>query len=329
MTEQSKQEPASVVSTTSLAGPNTHVERKAGMLVFVLVALITSAVLYLMYARGVFESTQQLILQADDAEGVAIGMDVTFSGFPIGRVRRIELDPQGKALIIVSVASKDAHWLRTTSVFTMERGLVGGTRLRAFSGVLSDPPLEDGATRKLLVGDTAAEIPRVVAAAKQLIQNLDALTAPDSSLDASLHNLKSVTEKLAGKEGALGVLAGTDDNARKMLATIDHVNKLLVTVDVIAHKADSQVFGKDGAVPEAKTAITQLSTLLTEARASLKKVDAVLDEAKAVGANVKDATADLAPLRADVESNLRKVEQLVNEINRKWPFKRDTELKLP
>jgi len=61
----------------------------------------------------------------------------------------------------------------------------------------------------------------------------------------------------------------------------------------------------------------------------LKKVDAVLVEAQAVGANVKDVTTDLGPLRADVESNLRRVEQLVNEINRKWPFARDTELKLP
>jgi phospholipid/cholesterol/gamma-HCH transport system substrate-binding protein len=34
-------------------------------------------------------------------------------------------------------------------------------------------------------------------------------------------------------------------------------------------------------------------------------------------------------LRADVESNLRKVESLVNEIQRKWPFARDTEIRLP
>ena len=46
-------------------------------------------------------------------------------------------------------------------------------------------------------------------------------------------------------------------------------------------------------------------------------------------ANARAATADLGPLRADVESNLRKVEQLVNEINRKWPFKRNPEIKLP
>jgi phospholipid/cholesterol/gamma-HCH transport system substrate-binding protein len=55
----------------------------------------------------------------------------------------------------------------------------------------------------------------------------------------------------------------------------------------------------------------------------------VLLEVQGVGANVRSATADLGPLRADVEANLRKIEGLINEINRKWPFARDTEIKLP
>ncbi len=309
--------------------PIPNVEIKAALLLVLMAVLMAAAVIYLMYARGVFESIQKLVLVANDAEGVVIGMDVTFSGFPIGRVRQIELNDEGKARMIIEVAKKDAHWLRTSSVFTMERGLVGGTRLRAFSGIMSDPPLPEGAVRDMLVGDTAAEIPLLIATAKELLQNLNSLTASDSSLEISLRNVKSVTEKLAGKSGALGVLAGTDENANKMLLLIDRANKLLATVDALAVKADSQVFGKNGAMPEAQAALVQLNGLLTDTRASLKKVDAVLAEAQVIGTNLKGATADLGPLRADVETNLRKVEQLVNEINRKWPFKRETEVKLP
>jgi len=69
--------------------------------------------------------------------------------------------------------------------------------------------------------------------------------------------------------------------------------------------------------------------MLLDARASLQKVDAVLAEAKAVGANVNAATTDLGALRTDVETSLRNVDGLIIELNRKWPFKRDTELKLP
>ena len=48
-----------------------------------------------------------------------------------------------------------------------------------------------------------------------------------------------------------------------------------------------------------------------------------------LGANVRSDTADLGPLRADVEANLRTIDSLINENNRKWPFARDTEIKLP
>lgn len=309
--------------------PIPNVELKAALLLALMVLLVSAAVLYLMYARGAFEATQKLVLMADDAEGVVVGMDVTFAGFPIGRVSRIELSSEGKARMIVDVPRRDAHWLRSSSIFTMERALVGGTRLRAFSGILTDPPLKDGEVRTVLVGDASAEIPRLLGAAKELIQNLNTLTANDSSLELSLRNVKAVTDKLNGKSGALGVITGSDANAQKLLVTLERANQLLANVGQLVQKADREVFGKNGVMPGAQAAMVQLNGLLADTRTSLKKFDAVLVEAQAVGANVQSATADLAPLRADVETNLRKIEQLVNEINRKWPFKREAEVKLP
>src|SRR5471032_2838227 len=203
--------------------PVRNAEFKAAMLLVLMFVLVVGSVLYLMYARGAFESTQRLVLQADDSDGVSVGMDVTFAGFPIGRVRSIELGDDGKARILVDVPRKDAHWLRVTSIFTLERGLVGGAKLRAFSGVPEDPPLPDGAARGLLVGDAAAEIPRLLSAAKDLLQNLNALTAENSALAASLANVQGVTGKLNGPTGAMGLIAGDDKNAQQLQ---ERANKL-------------------------------------------------------------------------------------------------------
>jgi phospholipid/cholesterol/gamma-HCH transport system substrate-binding protein len=308
------------------AAPVRNAEFKAAVLLVLLAVLVLGSALYLLYARGAFESTQTLILQADDSDGVVVGMDVTFAGFPIGRVRRIELSPEGKARMVVDVPRKDAHWLRSSSVFTLERGLVGGAKLRAFSGIPADPPLEDGATRTLLVGDPGAEIPRLLAAARDLLQNLNDLTAENSALAASLANVAGVTGKLNGPHGAMGLIAGDDKNAQQLA---ERANKLLVTVNALAVKADSLIGHADERVFGQQGTIIQLNGLLADARNSLKKMDAVLVEAQAVASNTKEATADLGALRGEVESSLRRVEQLVNEINRKWPFKRDTEIKLP
>lgn len=306
-----------------------QLEFKAVLLLAFIFSLVVASALYVMYARGAFDSTQKLVLVAEDSEGVVVGMNLTFSGFPIGRVRRIELAEDGKARIVVDVASKDAHWLRESSVFTLVRGLVGGTNIRAYTGLLTDPPLADGAVRTVLQGDAGAEVPKLIAAAKDLVESINSLVSKQGALGASFGNLQTLTARINGPGGALAVLLGGEEQAKKLLTALDRTNALLAKVDGLAAKADTQVFGEKGVMPETRATVIQLNALLGDARISLKKVDAVLIEAQAVGANVKEGTSDLGLLRGEVEASLRKVDGLVNEINRKWPFARDTEVKLP
>jgi phospholipid/cholesterol/gamma-HCH transport system substrate-binding protein len=304
------------------AEPVEHVEIKAVILLVLMAALIITFLLYVMYARGVFENTQRLVLVSEDSEGVIPGMDVTFSGFPIGRVQRVELAPDGKARILVDVNQKDAKWLRVSSVFTMEKSMVGETRIRAYSGILTDPPIEQNAVRTVLRGDTAAEIPKLVASARTLLENLDNMTRSDSAINTSLANLQVATGRLGGKYGLLGGALGSEEEARKLLRTLERVDSLLI-------KADQRVFGKEGVMDDAQATIRQLNKVLREASDSLKKVDAVLVEAQGVASNAKVATRDLGALRSEVDASLRKVTRMIDEINRKWPFARETELKLP
>lgn len=325
-----------VQNSEPTAPPVAHLELKARMLLLFTALLVAGAAFYLLYARGVFEPTQTLVLTTEDSEGVVVGMDMTFSGFPIGRVRRVELDKTGNVRIVIDVARKDAHWLRTTSVFTLVRGLVGGTNIRAFTGVLDAPLLEDGAVRPVLRGDATAELPRVIASAREVLENLTAMTAQDAALRNSLANVQVLTERLKGPQGALGALFGNEKDARQLVTALERTNALLARmdqlaarVDGLAAKTDTQVFGPEGVMREARATVVQLNGLLADTRASLRKVDGVLAEAQGAAANVRGATQDLSALRGEVEANLRKVEGLLNELNRKWPFARDTEIKLP
>jgi phospholipid/cholesterol/gamma-HCH transport system substrate-binding protein len=322
--------------------PVKNLEIKAALLLLLMLVLVVGSGLYVLYARGAFERTQRLVLISDDSEGVVVGMDMTFAGFAIGRVGRIELAEDGNARILIDVPSKDARWLRSSSIFTMERSLVGGTRIRAYSGVLDDPPLEDGAERHVLRGDASAEIPRLTASIRDLLDNLNAITRSGAPLTQSLDNVQAATAKLNGPQGAMGFLFGNEDDAKKVATTIDRANALLARADGLAAKldklvanADRQVFGEGaapgqgGLVNDARATVQQLNDLLGEARGSLQKVDAVLVEAQGIAANTREATVDLSSLRAEVEASLRKVDSLMNEINRKWPFARETEIRLP
>ena len=309
---------------------------KVGLLLGLTVMVAVGFLGYALYARGIFEPTQRLTLISENAEGVSIGMDLTFSGFPIGRVERISLGDDARARIEIEIPLKDARWLKNSTIFTLERGIVGGARIRAFTGNLQDVPLADGAERTVLRGDTQEEIPRMVATLRQTLENIEQMTSAQGSLQASVANLRKATERLGGKHGALGFALGSDEDAKKAIAAIDRANELLASLggvsrrlDGVIGKADQRVFGEGGVVDGTQRAVTQANAILGEMRESLKRVDRILADAQSVSASAKAATADLGALRAEVDANLRKVSALIEEINRKWPFARDSEIKLP
>jgi phospholipid/cholesterol/gamma-HCH transport system substrate-binding protein len=310
----------------------SHLEAKAVALLLGLLLLLAGTVLYVLYARGLFERTQELVLIAEDSEGVVVGMDLTFSGFPIGRVRRTSLAEDGSVRIVVDVPVADAGWLRTSSVFVLVRGLVGNTSLRAYSGVMSDPPLPPGAERRVLRGDATDEIPRLVTEARGLIRNLTALTATDSALAGTLAHVEATTKQLADA-GGLAVMLGGAAPAQRLTGQVERslqrTDALLARLDALAANADRQVFGSDGLVRDMQATVAELRGLLEGTQASLQRVDALLDQAHAIAGDVRGATADLDQLRSEVDASLRRVDHLIGEINRRWPLGRDTELKLP
>jgi phospholipid/cholesterol/gamma-HCH transport system substrate-binding protein len=309
---------------------------KVGILIAFTAMVIVSFIIYVLFARGVFDQTQRVYLITDNAEGIGVGTDLNFAGFPIGRVRRITLRDDGKVRISVRVPVEDTKWLRTTSVFVIDVPLVGAAKLRVYSANLQDPLLPDRSERPVLRGDTAQEIPKMVASMRSVLENLDQMSDAGSSLQQSLANVRAATDRMAGKYGLLGGALGSDENAQKLVSAIDRANALLATLegasrklDSVLSKTDERVFGKEGLADDAKTALAQANAVLGEVRASLKRVDGILADAQVAAGNVKVASADLGALRAEVDASLRKVAALIDEINRKWPFERDTRIKLP
>jgi len=325
------------------AEPVPNVGVKATLLLAFTIALLVAFLGYVLYARGTFEETQRLVLMADNAEGVSVGSDLTFSGFPVGRVQRIELARTGQARIEIDVPRSSAQWLRNSSVFTLERGLVGGARLRAFTGDLGDDPLPDGAVRAVLRGDTTDELPALVASVKRLVENVERMTADDSDVNRGLQGLRTLTDRMAGRYGMLTALLGSEEEAKKVIEAIGRTNEVLASVDALARRLDGlgsrlegtlataerRVLGDGGVLDDTQRAVRQVNAMLDDARQSLARLDALLADAQAIAGDTRAATADLQALRTEIESSLRKAGQLIDEINRKWPFSRDTGLKLP
>lgn len=313
---------------------NLHL--KVGLFVITALILAVGFLLYVLHARGFFEQRQHLQLAAASAEGISPGMPLSFSGMPIGQVTGVTLSEAGGIVIKAEVSQDGARWLRTDSSFTLDKPLVGGAKIKVSSPNLSSPKLPDDATVLLLVSDPTQEIPVLIERVKNILANIEHITRQDGELNGTLANAKTITTRMSGKYGVLEGVLGSEENARPVVASLKNLERLTkrlndvsTKVDVMLAKTDRWLFAEDGLSEQSKQSLALVRAMLTDAQGSLKRVDALLKNAVDISANVKDGTQDIAKLRADIDDSVRKANDLLNDINRIWPFGKDADMKLP
>lgn len=291
---------------------------------FAAASLLLSGVflVYLLHARGFFEDTFHLQLAAASADGVAPGVPVVFSGIEIGNVTSLGLNDNGGIVIHAEFLERNARWLKENSTFTLDKPIVGGAKIRVESPDLDAPALPDNSTMLLLSSDISKEIPVLVERVKAILANVEHLTRKDGEIHATLANMQTMTGRMTGEYGMLEGLLGSPEKARVVTDALDNTRDLIVKLDSVAAKTDQWLYAQDGVAE-------QVRQMLADAQASLKKADALMANAVEISADVKEGTQDIAALRAEIDDAVRKTNALVNEINKKWPFARDPEVKLP
>lgn len=309
---------------------------KVGLFAAASLLLAGAFIVYLLHARGFFEDTFHLQLAAASADGIAPGVPIVFSGIEIGRVTTLGLNDNGGIVIRAEFLGRNAKWLKENSTFTLDKPFVGGARIRVDSPDLNAPPLPDNATMLLLTSDISKEIPALVERVKAILANVEHLTRKDGEINATLANVKTVTGRMTGEYGMLEGVLGSPEKARALTDSLDKTRALIAKLDGLALKMDGMaaktdqwLFAENGVAEHTRESLAQVRLMLNDAQSSLKKADALMANAVEISADVKEGTQDIAKLRAEIDDAVRKANALVNEINKKWPFARDPEVKLP
>lgn len=302
---------------------------KVGLFTAASLLLAGIFVVYLLHARGFFEKTFHLQLAAASADGVAPGVPVVFSGIEIGRVTTLGLNDDGGIIIRAEFLERNAKWLKETSTFTLDKPFVGGAKIRVDSPDLDAPALPDNSTMLLLTSDISKEIPALVERVKAILANVEHLTRKDGEINATLANVQTVTGRMTGEYGMLEGVLGSPEKARAVTDSLDKTRALITKLDAMTAKTDQWLFAQDGMAEQTRASLAQVRLMLDDAQSSLKKADAVMANAVEISADVKEGTQDIIKLRAEIDDAVRKANALVNEINKKWPFARDPEVKLP
>jgi len=87
--------------------------------------------------------------------------------------------------------------------------------------------------------------------------------------------------------------------------------------------ADDQMYGQDGVLPLVRT-------ILKDVIIKLQKMNVAVDNVVKISADTAESTKDLKVLRAEIDTTVNTIGNMVKEIDKKIPFKKQPEvIKLP
>ncbi len=314
-----------------------NIELKVGIFVICSLLLFLAALGFFAYKKDLFAKVHTLTLSSRTGDDLSEGMPVIFSGFKIGKIGALELNPAGMVIIKIRIPDRHVKWIRQNSQFIVDKPLIGAPRLLVSSPDPPGPPLTAGYVPEVIAVNNIAEIvkkvqpllERVTQIANHLETTMAQISSPEGEVSKILQNSEQLTAKLAARNSLLemavndreGVQA-VHESLRKTKELTGQVEAILKRVDNMAQKTDEGVYGRDGLLP-------LVNRILKDTLTKLDKVAGSLDNVNKITADIADSTTNLKRLRQELDSTMGVINDMVNDINKKIPFRKQPEIKLP
>jgi phospholipid/cholesterol/gamma-HCH transport system substrate-binding protein len=280
-----------------------NIQFKVGLFIIITSLMIVAFIGYVAYKKGVFAKEQTYTLVSKSGENLTEGMPVVFSGFRIGRVDSLELNEDGRVVIKIKVPEQHVRWIRTDSVFILEKPLIGPARINIATANLSAPALPPDAVPQIVEAD---DINEAVKSIKPILEKINSIT----------HHVETLTSNLADPGSDMAKMLSHAKSAT------ERVDGILKKIDGMAAKTDEQLYGSQGA-------LMHVQTILADLILKLKKMDPVLDNINRISADTADTTKDMKALRQDIDGMVHDIDSLLKDIDRLIPLKKETQVKLP
>lgn len=278
-------------------------EFKVGLFIVLTAIVILMSLLYLAYEKGFFEKVFTFTLSSKSGDGFTEGMPVVISGFNIGKVHALELNDKGIVLIRIKIPERHVKWVKKNSTFILYRPLIGASRIIVITNSLYSPQLPEN---KIPEVEIVNDINDVITKVPPLIEKITLIAA----------NLETLFKNLANPKGDFN---RTLNNVTKVT---DNLDNILEKVDKIADKTDTQLFGKDGTLP-------QINNILKDIIGKLERLNTTVDNINKISQDASEGMKDFRTLRSDIDDTVNAIDGIVNKLDDLISSKKDPEFKAP
>lgn len=303
---------------------------KVGLFLTITALMMVLFLSHMAYKKGLFEAEHTFTLSSKTGEDLAEGMPIHFAGFRIGRIDQLELNDQGMVIIQIKVPRRHVKWIRTNSVFSLYKPLIGSPRLIVSTENLTSSILpEDKVLEVVVVNDINEAIKQltpIIEKVGQIVSHIETITGnlanPKGSVNMILRNAEQVTANFTDKKSIAEMVLSDPETVKSLYDSVKKIRDILTKLDTMAGKTDVELYGKDGVLPLVRS-------ILSDVLAKLIKLDKALDNVTKVTSDAAASTKDLHLLRKDIDATIQSIGRTVEDLDRIVPLKKEREIKLP
>lgn len=294
-------------------------EPRTGLFVAVAVLILLGTIVASLIKHDAFTPTTRIYFFAQSAQGIRNGMSVQLSGFKIGSVQELRIEPDARVRVTLAIDNRYTALIPQDSEAGLAKeALIGASYIE----------IEPGKNKTATVAENS------VLKFYRAIDFADMAQELKDMLDPILTDVKRVTQSINDPEGDIRKTIGNVRQATALVAELARqVNELAKRsegrVDAIAGKMD-RVLDQTGATLERArgaletaahsldTVDRQLPALLLRLDQSLKNVEAVTADARRLSSSVSD---DLPSAIRESRGLVEDAHEIVNGAKQAWPLR--------
>lgn len=294
-------------------------EPRAGLFIAVATLILLATIIASLIKHDTFTKTTRIFFFAHSAQGIHKGMSVQLSGFKIGTVQDLNIEPDARVRVTLGIDEKYTKLIpKDSEVGLSKEALIGAS----FIGI------EPGKDRTQTVAEDS------VLTFYRAIDFADMAQDLKEKLDPILADVKQVTQSINDPQGDIRMTIANVRNATALVAELaQQVNRLATRsqgrVDAIAGKVDRVLNQTGSALERAHAALDtaarsldtvegRLPALLLRLDQSLKNVESVTADARRLSSSLGD---DLPPAIRDGRGLVEDAHEIVDGAKQAWPVR--------
>ncbi len=310
------------VAATEFREHDSRFERlnfRTVLFVTLAVLIVAGLVAGTLIRQGVFTQTTRLYFFSPSAQGISNGMSVQLSGFKIGTVEDVSLEPDAQVKVRLVVKSEYMrHITQDAEARLAKEGLIGASIIEVVPGSKQARPMESNGVLKFgRAGDFGQMAEALTSKLHPILDDVKKITEsvndPRGDIRATLHNVREATAMLTDLQKDLGRLARTLNERTDSVS--GKVEQLIAQTTVTLEKATGAVNTLNGTLT---TLDKQIPETLLRLDRTLGNVESITSDARRISSGL---ATEIPGAVQEGRALMDDTREILDGAKRSWPLR--------